>query len=104
MKPRIGVITLGVDDLRASLKFYRDGLGLQSGGIIGTEFEHGAIVVFNLQHGVKLALFLVRTSPLMRASQPPAGVPPSSRLAITSAVKAKSTPSCARQSPLAHGW
>ena len=57
MKPRIGVITLGVDDLRASLKFYRDGLGLQSEGIIGTEFEHGAIAVFNLQHGVKLALF-----------------------------------------------
>jgi uncharacterized protein len=57
MKPRIGVITLGVDDLKASLKFYRDGLGLQTEGIIGTEFEHGAIVVFNLQHGVKLALF-----------------------------------------------
>ena len=57
MKPRIGVITLGVDDLKASLKFYRDGLGLQTEGIIGTEFEHGAIVVFNMQHGVKLALF-----------------------------------------------
>jgi len=57
MKPRIGVITLGVDDLKASLKFYRDGLGLKTEGIIGTEFKHGAIVVFNLQHGVKLALF-----------------------------------------------
>jgi uncharacterized protein len=57
MQPRIGVITLGVDDLKASLKFYRDGLGLQTEGIIGTEFAHGAIVVFNLQHGVKLALF-----------------------------------------------
>ena len=57
MKPRIGIITLGVDDLEASLKFYRDGLGLQTEGIIGTEFEHGAIVVFNMQHGVKLALF-----------------------------------------------
>jgi catechol 2,3-dioxygenase-like lactoylglutathione lyase family enzyme len=51
------VITLGVDDLKASLKFYRDGLGLKTEGIIGTEFKHGAIVVFNLQHGVKLALF-----------------------------------------------
>jgi catechol 2,3-dioxygenase-like lactoylglutathione lyase family enzyme len=45
MKPRIGMITLGVDDLKASLKFYRDGLGLQTEGIIGSEFEHGAIVV-----------------------------------------------------------
>lgn len=57
MKGRIGIITLGVDDLQVSLKFYRDGLGLQTEGIIGTEFEHGAIVNFNLQHGVKLALF-----------------------------------------------
>ena len=57
MKPRIGMITVGVDDLNASLKFYREGLGLQTEGIIGTEFEHGAIVVFNLQHGFKLALF-----------------------------------------------
>jgi len=49
MKPRIGMITIGVDDLKASLKFYRDGLGLKTEGIIGTEFEHGAIAVFDLQ-------------------------------------------------------
>jgi catechol 2,3-dioxygenase-like lactoylglutathione lyase family enzyme len=57
MKSRIGMITVGVDDLNASLTFYRNGLGLQTEGIIGTEFEHGAIAVFDLQHGVKLALF-----------------------------------------------
>jgi len=57
MKPRIGMITVGVDDLKASLKFYRDGLGLQTEGIIGTEFEYGAAVVFDLEHGFKLALF-----------------------------------------------
>jgi uncharacterized protein len=57
VKPRIGMITIGVDDLKASLKFYRDGLGLMTEGIIGTEFEHGAITVFDLQHGFKLALF-----------------------------------------------
>jgi uncharacterized protein len=56
MKPRIG-ITIGVDDLKASLKFYRDGLGLKTEGIIGIEFEHGAIAVFDLQDGFKLALF-----------------------------------------------
>jgi catechol 2,3-dioxygenase-like lactoylglutathione lyase family enzyme len=57
MKPRITVLTIGVDDLEKSLKFYRDGLGLQTQGIIGQEFEHGAAVFFDLQAGLKLALF-----------------------------------------------
>ena len=57
MKPRITVITLGVDDLERSLKFYRDGLGLPTEGIIGKEFEHGAVAFFDLQSGVKLALW-----------------------------------------------
>lgn len=43
MKPRITVITLGVDDLEQSLKFYRDGLGFPTEGIVGQEFEHGAV-------------------------------------------------------------
>jgi catechol 2,3-dioxygenase-like lactoylglutathione lyase family enzyme len=37
MQPRIHVISLAVDDLEAALGFYRDGLGLESPGIIGTE-------------------------------------------------------------------
>ena len=57
MKPRITVITLGVEDLEKSLAFYRDGLGLPTEGIIGTEFEHGAVAFFELQNGVKLALW-----------------------------------------------
>lgn len=57
MKPRITVLTLGVDDLERSLVFYRDGLGLQTDGIIGQEFEHGSVVFFDLQGGLKLALF-----------------------------------------------
>lgn len=57
MKPRISVITIGVDDLDRSLRFYRDGLGLKTEGIIGTEFEHGAVVFFDLEAGVKLALW-----------------------------------------------
>jgi catechol 2,3-dioxygenase-like lactoylglutathione lyase family enzyme len=55
MKPRITVITVGVDDLEKSLVFYRDGLGLPTQGIIGTEFEHGAVAFFDLQGGMKLA-------------------------------------------------
>lgn len=57
MKPRITVLTVGVDDLERSLRFYRDGLGLPTQGIIGTEFEHGAVAFFDLQHGLKLALW-----------------------------------------------
>lgn len=57
MKPRIAVITLGVSDLERSLEFYRDGLGLPTKGIVGQEFEHGAVAFFELQAGVKLAIF-----------------------------------------------
>ncbi len=57
MKPRITVITLGVDDLEKSLKFYRDGLGLPTQGIVGKEFEHGAVAFFDLQNGLKLAIW-----------------------------------------------
>lgn len=57
MKPRITVITLGVDDLERSLRFYRDGLGWKTEGIIGQEFEHGAVVFIELQQGLKLALW-----------------------------------------------
>ncbi|OMF56981.1 glyoxalase [Paenibacillus sp. FSL R5-0490] len=57
MKPRISVITLGVDDLKRSLKFYQDGLGLSTEGIVGQEFEHGAVAFFDLQYGVKLAIW-----------------------------------------------
>ncbi|CAB3968938.1 glyoxalase [Burkholderia lata] len=57
MKPRISVITLGVADLEQSLAFYRDGLGLPTEGIIGREFEHGAVAFFDLSGGLKLALW-----------------------------------------------
>ena len=57
MKPRITVITVGVDNLEKSLEFYRDGLGLPTQGIIGTEFEHGAVAFFDLQAGLKFAIW-----------------------------------------------
>ena len=57
MKPRVTVITLGVDDQDRSLAFYRDGLGLATQGIIGAEFEYGAVAFFDLQPGLKLALW-----------------------------------------------
>lgn len=57
MKPRITVITLGADNLEKSLHFYRDGLDLPTEGIAGTEFEHGAAAFFDLQTGLKLAIW-----------------------------------------------
>lgn len=57
MTPRITVITLGVGDLAASLRFYRDGLGFPSEGIVGKEFTHGAVVFIDLQPGLRLALW-----------------------------------------------
>ena len=57
MKPRITVITIGVDDLERALRFYRDGLGFKTEGIIGKEFEHGAVAFFDLQPGLKFAIW-----------------------------------------------
>jgi catechol 2,3-dioxygenase-like lactoylglutathione lyase family enzyme len=57
MKPRVTLITLGVDDLAKSLSFYRDGLGWPRQGIVGEQFEHGAVAFFDLQPGLKLALW-----------------------------------------------
>lgn len=57
MKPRVTLITLGVDDLDRAVRFYRDGLGLNTSGIVGTEFEHGAVAFFGLQAGLRLALW-----------------------------------------------
>lgn len=57
MRPRVTLITIGVDNLERSLAFYRDGLGLATPGIVGTEFEHGAVVFIDLQPGLKLALW-----------------------------------------------
>ena len=57
MKPRITFLTLGVDDLERSLAFYRDGLALPTKGIVGREFEHGAVAFFELQPGLTLAIW-----------------------------------------------
>ena len=57
MKPRISVLTLGVDDLERAVAFYRDGLGFPTDGIVGAEFEHGAVAFFELEGGLRLALW-----------------------------------------------
>jgi catechol 2,3-dioxygenase-like lactoylglutathione lyase family enzyme len=57
MKPRIAFITLGVDDLPRAVAFYRDGLGLPTQGIVGEQFESGAVAFFVLENGLRLALW-----------------------------------------------
>jgi len=57
MKPRVRVLTLAVGDLERSLAFYRDGLGLPTDGIVGREFEDGAVAFFRLGGGLTLALY-----------------------------------------------
>lgn len=57
MKPHVTVITLAVDDLERAVHFYRAGLGLSTQGIIGKEFEYGAVAFFDLQPGLKLAVW-----------------------------------------------
>jgi uncharacterized protein len=63
MKPSINVITLAVGDLDRALAFYRDGLGLESTGVIGTEFASdatnpaGAVAMFQLSGELVLALY-----------------------------------------------
>jgi catechol 2,3-dioxygenase-like lactoylglutathione lyase family enzyme len=63
MQPRVDVITLAVSDLDRALRFYREGLGLESPGVIGTEFPGddtnpaGAAAMFELDGGITLALY-----------------------------------------------
>jgi uncharacterized protein len=61
MKPRIKVLTLAVNDLDRSLAFYRDGLGLPTKGIVGKEFEDGAVAFFELNDDLILAVWPARS-------------------------------------------
>ena len=86
MRPQISVITLGVNDLESSLAFYRDGLGLPTNGIVGTEYKgdethpSGAVVMFELHDGLIFALY-PRTELAKDANQP-VGVTSSTEFSI----------------------
>jgi uncharacterized glyoxalase superfamily protein PhnB len=57
MESRFTILTLGVDDLEKAFKFYHEGMGLASKGIVGKEFEHGEVAFFDLKNGMVLALY-----------------------------------------------
>ncbi len=86
MRPRIPVLTLGVSDLDRALSFYRDGLGLDSPGITGTEFPGddttpaGAVAMFNLEGGLILSLY--PRSELAKDAAMPLGSPRSGEFSI----------------------
>ena len=80
MRPRITVITLGVDDLERAVAFYRDGLGLKTDGIVGAEFEHGAVAFFDLQAGLRLALW--PRSSLAHDAGLPVGLPSATEFSL----------------------
>lgn len=87
MKPRITVITIGVDDLDRSVRFYRDGLGLRTEGIVGTEFEHSSVAFFDLQAGLKLALYPRKS--LAHDSKLPLGPPSATEFSLGHNVSSK---------------
>ena len=57
MKSRIKVLTLAVRDLERALAFYRDGMDLPTKGIVGQQFEDGAVVFFEMNNDLILALY-----------------------------------------------
>lgn len=57
MNQRINMLTLGVNDLNKSMEFYKKGFGWQTKGIVGTEYENGAVVLFELDKGRMLGLY-----------------------------------------------
>ncbi len=56
MNQRLNILTLGVNDLNKSMKFYQ-ALGWKTKGVIGTEFENGAVVIFDLKNGMMISLY-----------------------------------------------
>lgn len=90
MEPRIDVITLAVADLERAHDFYRHGLGLESRGVIGTEFvgddvnPAGAIALFELQNGLLLSLY--PRSELAKDAKIPLGPPKAGEFSIGHAV------------------
>ena len=93
MQPRIHVITLAVGDLDRALAFYRDGLGLESAGVIGAEFvgdetnPAGAAAMIHLHGGLILALY-PRTE-LAKDANLPVEPPKSGEFSIGHAVASK---------------
>lgn len=93
LKPRIDVITLAVGDLDRALTFYRDGLGLETTGVVATEVvdeetnASGAIVIIPLKGGLVLALY--PRSELAKDADIPVGPPKTGEFSIGQIVESR---------------
>jgi uncharacterized protein len=93
MRARVHVLTLAVADLERALEFYRDGLGLDSAGVVGTEFigdsttPAGAIAMFRLDDGLILALY--PRSELAKDANIAVGAPQSGEFSIGQLVESR---------------
>lgn len=87
MKPRLSVLTLAVADLERAVAFYHAGLGFPTDGIVGAEFEHGAVAFFDLESGLKLALW--RRGDLAHDAGVRPGVPSSTEFSLGHNVRTK---------------
>jgi uncharacterized protein len=93
MEHRIDVITLAVGDLERALAFYREGLGLESPGLTGTEFAGndttaaGAVAMFRLDRGLILALY--PRSDLAKDAQIPSGPAQSGQFSLGHLVRSR---------------
>ena len=94
MEPCVHVITLAVDDLERALRFYRDGLGLPTKGVVAEEYEGsdteaaGAIVPFELDGGLILSLYPRRE--LAKDARIPLTAPTSGEFTIGHIVRERS--------------
>ena len=102
MDPRIHVITLAVLDLDRALEFYRDGLGLETRGVVATEFTGdestpaGAIVIFELADGLLLALY-PRTELAKDAKSRSSRRQPAGSASVTSSVPKLRSTTCSSE-------
>jgi catechol 2,3-dioxygenase-like lactoylglutathione lyase family enzyme len=86
MQARIDVITLAVADLERALGFYRDGLGLESKGVVGSEYvgddaqPAGAVAMFELRGGLIMCLY--PRSELAKDAKVPLGPPKTGEFSI----------------------
>jgi uncharacterized protein len=93
VEARVHVLTLAVADLERALGFYRDGLGLESPGVVGTEFRGdgmtpaGAVAMFQLDDGLILALY--PRAELAKDAKIPVGAPQSGEFSIGHLVESK---------------
>ena len=93
MEPHVDVITLAVDDLDRALVFYRDGLGLETPGVTGTNFvgdeanAAGAVAMFHLRGGLVLALY--PRSELAKDADIPFGPPKTGEFSIGQLVESR---------------